>query len=133
MNSQENPYGYNAASEQSNRFGNTFNSGNDRFNNAGTPPPPPGGMHQRPYKPDNYLILSILCTLFCCLPLGIVSIVYSSKVDNLYYNQDYAGAERASRQARNWCIASVVVNVVAVALYFILFFVGFWSTIALSI
>ena len=39
---------------------------------------------QRPPKPNNHLAWAILSTIFCCLPLGIVSIVYSSKVDGLY-------------------------------------------------
>ena len=33
---------------------------------------------QRPLKPDNNLVWAILCTLLCCLPFGIVSIVYAS-------------------------------------------------------
>lgn len=30
--------------------------------------------------PDNYLVYSILTTLFCCLPFGIVGIVKSAQV-----------------------------------------------------
>ena len=52
---------------------------------------------QRPMRPDNYLVWAILCTILCCLPLGIVSIIYSSKVDGLYNSGDYAGAEDASK------------------------------------
>jgi uncharacterized membrane protein YvbJ len=32
-------------------------------------------------KPDNYLVWSILATLFCCLIPGIVAIVYAAQVD----------------------------------------------------
>ncbi len=53
-------------------------------------------------KPDNFLVWSILCTIFCCVPFGIVSIVYASKVDNLWARRDYAGAELAARRAKTW-------------------------------
>ena len=71
---------------------------------------------QLPPKPDNYLVWAILTTLFCCLPLGIVSIVYASKVDSLYSSRDYLGAKAASDKAKNWamwsaisCIALVII------------------------
>lgn len=34
-------------------------------------------------KADNNMIWAILCTLFCCLPFGIVSIINAAKVDGL--------------------------------------------------
>ena len=40
--------------------------------------PPAGGSTE--YVPNN-LVWAILTTLFCCLPLGIVSIVHAAKVD----------------------------------------------------
>ena len=53
-------------------------------------------------KPDNYLVWAILGTIFCCLPFGIVSIVYASKVDGLWAAGDYYGAEEAARKAKTW-------------------------------
>ena len=47
-------------------------------------------------KPDNYLVWAILCTILCCLPLGIVSIVYAAKVDGLYSSGDFDGAQEAA-------------------------------------
>ena len=43
--------------------------------------PQPGWQGQR--EPENYLVWAILCTVLCCLPIGIVSIVYSTKVSGL--------------------------------------------------
>lgn len=64
--------------------------------------------------PDTNLVWGILCTICCCLPLGIVSIVYACKVKDLFYAGNVAGAVEASRNARNWAIygliASVVIN-----------------------
>lgn len=72
---------------------------------------------QIPPKPDNYLVWAILTTLFCCLPFGIVSIVYASKVDSLYSSQDYFGAKAASDNAKKWAwwsaISCIVIGIIA--------------------
>ena len=50
------------------------------------PPPPPGYPPQQPVGqvPNNYLVWSILVTIFCCIPFGIVAIVKSSQVNGLW-------------------------------------------------
>ncbi|MGI6222316.1 MAG: CD225/dispanin family protein [Prevotella sp.] len=67
-------------------------------------------------KPDNYLVWAILTTICCCLPFGIVSIVYACKVNSLFYSNQYELAYDASKKAKNWAIAAactgLVVNVV---------------------
>jgi ABC-type Fe3+ transport system permease subunit len=68
---------------------------------------------QRPMKPDNYLVWAILCTILCCLPLGIVSIVYAAKVDGLYNSGDYQGAQEASDNAKKWAMWGAIIGVVA--------------------
>lgn len=77
---------------------------------------------QRPMKPDNYLVWAILSTIFCCLPLGIVSIVYSSKVDSQYNAGDYVGAQDSANKAKNFAMWGAIIGVVGVILY-ILFIV----------
>lgn len=67
---------------------------------------------KRPLKPDNYLVWAILSTLLCCIPLGVVSIVYSTKVDGLYNAGDYQGAQQASNNAKQWAIISAVAGIV---------------------
>lgn len=54
----------------------------------------------------NHLVWAILTTLFCCLPLGIVSIVFASQVDGRRAAGDLAGAWQASEQAKFWAILS---------------------------
>lgn len=80
-----------------------------------TPPAPapapvsaPGPEQDRP---KSYLWAAILVTLLCCTPLGIVAIVYSASVNSRYSVGDIQGAERASRTAQNWIVASFVVGV----------------------
>jgi hypothetical protein len=50
----------------------------------------------------NYLVQAILTTVFCCLPLGIVSIVYAAQVNGKVLAGDRAGALESSRNARMW-------------------------------
>ena len=79
-----------------------------------------GGGINKPLKPSSHMVWAILTTLFCCLPVGVYSIVLSSKVDSLYNMGDYAGAQEKSNEARNWIlvgsIGGFVVQVIAVVL-----------------
>lgn len=63
-------------------------------------------------KPRSYLVFAILATIFCCVPAGIVSIVYASKVEKKYRARDYTGAMRASRSAKTWLILSIVLGII---------------------
>jgi len=69
-----------------------------------TPPPPSFGapLPQAP-PPQNYLVQSILVTLCCCLPLGVVAIIFAAQVNTKFAAGDMAGAQEASRQAKMWC------------------------------
>ena len=92
----------------------------------GWPGPQPGWPGQQPgwqgqREPDNYLVWAILSTVLCCLPLGIVSIVYSTKVSGLWSQGRYAEAQAASENAKKWAIISAIVQavvyVIAIVLY----------------
>ena len=50
----------------------------------------------------NYLVQSILVTLCCCLPLGLVAVIYSAQVNGKLVAGDIAGAQAASRNAKMW-------------------------------
>ena len=69
---------------------------------------------QRPPKPNNHLAWAILSTIFCCLPLGIVSIVYSSKVDGLYNAGDIAGAYNAASKASNYALWGTIIGFICI-------------------
>jgi hypothetical protein len=64
-----------------------------------------------------YLVQAILTTIFCCMPFGIVAIVYAAQVDSKLSVGDYEGARRSSDSAKMWCWVSVGVWVAAVIAY----------------
>ena len=72
---------------------------------------------QQPIKPNNNLILAIFTTICCCLPLGIVGIVYATKVDTLYNTGQYEAAYRAADDAKKWSLIGLVVGAIGVAIY----------------
>ena len=86
---------------------------------GGWQPQHPGWPGQR--EPDNYLVWAILSTLFCCLPIGIVSIVYSTKVSGLWAQGRYGEAQAASDNAKKWAIISAIVGAVALVIGVILY------------
>jgi len=50
----------------------------------------------------NYLVPAILVTVFCCLPFGIVAIVYAAQVNGKAQAGDIAGAQEYSNKAKMW-------------------------------
>lgn len=66
-----------------------------------------------PKMPATYLPWNVLATVCCCLPVGIVGIIFSSKVTRKFNEGDLVGARRASEQAA-WClIIAIVLGLVA--------------------
>ena len=72
----------------------------------------------------NYLVQSILATLFCWVPFGIVSIVYAAQVNAKLGAGDYAGAVEASEKAKMWCWLSFGVGLIAIIFWFLIGFAG---------
>jgi len=54
-------------------------------------------------KIPNYLVQAILVTLCCCVPGGIVAIVYAAQVNSKQAAGDIAGAQDSSDKAKMWC------------------------------
>ncbi|MDB5234953.1 MAG: CD225/dispanin family protein [Hymenobacter sp.] len=55
-----------------------------------------------PTPPKNWLVESILVTIFCCLPFGIVGIIKAAEVNTKVAAGDYAGAQQSSQEAGKW-------------------------------
>lgn len=87
---------------------------------APLPAEPPQSLYYgaQPPRVPNYLVHSILCTLFCCMPFGVVAIVYAAGVNTKLAAGDYAGAQRSSRSAQNWFLTSVFCGLVGGLAYF---------------
>ncbi|MYC30992.1 MAG: zinc-ribbon domain-containing protein [Chloroflexi bacterium] len=67
----------------------------------------------------NYLVQAILVTIFCCLPAGIVAIVFAAQVNGRVRSGDLADAQRLSGNARTWCWISFGVGLAIGLLYFL--------------
>ena len=89
------------AVDQSNPYAN-YGAGS-----AGGPPP----------SIPNYLVQSILVTICCCLPFGIVAIVYAAQVNSKLSGGDYAGAADASQKAKMWCWIAFGCGLVGTLIY----------------
>ena len=78
----ENPYQYGSAGQDNEnpyQYGSTGQNTSADYNaNNGT-----YGQPQKPINGTTYLIFAIISTILCCLPLGIVAIVYASKINSL--------------------------------------------------
>ena len=74
-------------------------------------------MNTSPSYVPNHLVWAILSTLFCCLPLGIVSIVHASQVDGRRAAGDLVGARTASDKAKFWAMLSAGIALVPLTLY----------------
>lgn len=68
-----------------------------------------------PCPPTN-LVWAIITTVLCCLPAGIVAIIYAMKVTNKYREGDIEGAKRASEVGAWWCIVSIILGILSMPL-----------------
>lgn len=59
-------------------------------------------------RPSSYLGWNIAMTLCCCMPAGVVGIVFSSMVNQKWQRGDVEGARKASDNAA-WCLILAIV------------------------
>jgi hypothetical protein len=69
--------------------------------------PYPSPQAGEPAKIPNYLIPAIIGALLCCLPTGIVSIIFSTQVNAKIAAGDTEGALASSKKAKLWMFISV--------------------------
>ena len=81
--------------------------------------------------PPNYLVWAILTTIFCCLPFGIISIIFAAQVNSKWIAGDYEGARNSSKNAKLWAWVSAGIGFVFVVINLIVAFTiglaAFWS------
>ncbi|MBX2828711.1 MAG: CD225/dispanin family protein [Flavobacteriaceae bacterium] len=86
-------------------------------------------MENQP-KPKNYLVESILVTLFCCLIFGILGIVNATKVNSEYEAGNYEAAVKASNEAKKWTKWGAIIGGAILVIYIILMVAGVATGIA---
>jgi hypothetical protein len=72
--------------------------------------------------PKTWLVESILATLFCCLPFGIVGIINASKVESRFYAGQIDEAIRCSEEAKKWTMISFWIGIAVGVFYFVITF-----------
>lgn len=68
----------------------------------------------------NNMVLAILATVFCCLPLGIASIVKASQVKAIAESGDIERAEKVAAEAKKWALWAIGLGLLAQIIYFFL-------------
>lgn len=84
----------------------------------------PGAPPQPTQPIPDYLIWSILEMLCCCLPLGIVSLIFSIQANSAKKEGRYHEALQQAEQAKRFLIYGLIAGVVSVCLqiaFFILY------------
>ena len=94
----------------------------------GDPQVPPIGapydtrMMEKP--PKNWLVESILVTLLCCIPFGIVGIINATKVETLWNSGQRDAAIKASQDAGKWVRIGFFVGIAVYVIYGLLMLFG---------
>ncbi|MBQ9337417.1 MAG: CD225/dispanin family protein [Lentisphaeria bacterium] len=82
------------------------------------PQPPPPQL-------NTWLVPAILATIFCCLPFGIVSIVFASKANSALGAGNYPLAQENAAKAKTWFWVAfgigIVTTVISLIIQVILF------------
>ena len=97
------------------------------------PRPPQGPSAPLPGdRIPNYLVQAILVTLFCCIPFGIVAIVFAAQVNGKIQSGDITGAQDSSAKAKMWCWLAFGLGLVAIALSLLLNGAAFFTAMKTS-
>lgn len=83
-------------------------------------PPPSSGAPTGGSVP-NYLVPAII-SLFCCLPLGIVAVIFAAQVNGKVQTGDTAGALDASKKAKMFSFIAIGLGLAGTICY-VLFWV----------
>lgn len=70
--------------------------------------------------PKNWIVESVLITLFLCLPLGIISLIYAMRVKPLWDRGEYTESIRVSRVAGAWVKWGFLTIFVIIMLYLVI-------------
>lgn len=114
---EPNNYEYGQGYGQQNQNYNQQNQGYYQQNNF-------NGMPQKPVNWVPYLILSIISTLCCCFPFGVVGIVFSAKINSAMLAGNLEEAQNNAKMARIWIIVSFAIGLLTWLIYMVLIVTG---------
>ena len=127
--------GYNNGGGYNNNGG--YNNGggynNNGYNNGGMDYGMGNGMNNgfQSIPPNNNLVLAIITTVFCCMPIGIYAIIKASNVDKYWNMGQHDLAINEANEAKKWSKIGIGIGAAAIILYLIFYVVMF--VVALSV
>lgn len=94
--------------------------------------PPPTHGQTITTKPKDYLVESIIVTLFCCMVFGILGIVYSVQANSAFSSGNIAAANEFSAKAKQWVTYGFWSGIAVAGIYLFLMMIGVVSGLSLS-
>lgn len=79
--------------------------------------------------PKTWLVESILVTLFCCQPFGVIGIVYAALVESAISTGNYSEANRLSKSAGKWTKIAFFSGLAFYVIFGIFYFAIFMSVL----
>lgn len=75
-------------------------------------------------RPKKWVIESVLVTIFCCMPMGIVALIYALRAEDKWNGGLYDEALSASRSAGTWVKVSIFAVILYPIIYLLLIMMG---------
>jgi preprotein translocase subunit Sss1 len=80
----------------------------------------PENVSEYPLKPPKtWMLESILVTLLCCMPIGIIGLIFAAQVRSKYYKGNLVGAHVASQIAQTCFIVSLICGIIGIIGYIV--------------